>query len=196
MAQRAFAHRLPALLLGLLIFAAGLVPAEAANTDEGVFLVATERLEGTGFQGTVILLTHSNSRGATGLTINRPTDIPLNRAFPHTPPLRRQTSRLFMGGPVKTNAIFALVRTSQPRKGMHRVADNIYFATGQAAFSGPLEGHLRAYAGYAGWAPGQLQQEIADGDWLVVRTDPAIVFDKDTAGLWQRLTHRWSGRWL
>jgi putative transcriptional regulator len=182
--------------LGLLALAAGLANAGTADNSRGVFLVATERLEGTGFQGAVILLTHSNPRGTTGLTINRPSGIPLRRVFPHTPQLRQQTSPLFMGGPVNTNAIFALVRTSQPRRGMHHIADNIYFATGQIAFGGALEGRLRAYAGYAGWAPGQLQQEIANGDWLVVHTDPAIVFDKNTAGLWQRLTYRWSGRWL
>jgi putative transcriptional regulator len=83
---------------------------------------------------------------------------------------------------------------------MHHIAGDIYFSTGKNAFSRPDEAiassTMRTYAGYAGWAPGQLQSEIGNGDWLMVHTHPKIIFEKNTEGLWQRLSKRWSGKWI
>lgn len=175
------------------------IPADGQAGPEprsGLFLVATDQLHGTSFHETVILLTHYSNRGATGLTINRPTDIPLNRAFPHIQQLNQSTDPLFLGGPVKENAIFVLVHTFEPHEGMRLITDHLYFSTGRNAFGQPLNGTARAYAGYAGWAPGQLEHEISRGDWLVVKTDPTIVFDENLPSLWQRLKNRWSGNWI
>ncbi|MBL1277415.1 MAG: YqgE/AlgH family protein [Ectothiorhodospiraceae bacterium] len=165
-------------------------------TDQGLFLVATDQLEGTGFQETVILITHYSKRGATGLTINRPTTIPLQQAFPRIQQLNQRTDPLYLGGPVSTNAIFVLMSTDHPRKNMHLIANNIYFSTANNAFKQPLAAQSRTYAGYTGWAPGQLQAEINRGDWLLVHTQPDIIFEEDPGVLWQRLIKRWSGDWI
>jgi putative transcriptional regulator len=164
--------------------------------DKGVFLVATEQLHGTSFQEAVILLTHYSARGVTGLTINRPTDIPLSEALPNIHQFNQHTEPLYLGGPVSTNAIFVLVRTKQPRKSMHHIINDIYFSTGNNAFGGPLSGTVRTYAGYAGWTAHQLQNEISRGDWLVIQTEPAIVFEQDPSRLWNRLMKTWSGDWI
>lgn len=191
------------LLLGALILfsSIGYSTAFADSTeDDAIFLVATEQLHGSSFQQAVILLTHFSNRGATGLTINRPAGISLQQAFPRIRQLLQRTEPLYLGGPVSTNAIFVLLRTLQPSNTMHRIAGDIYFSTGQNAFSRPAEAiansSTRTYAGYAGWAPGQLQSEIGRGDWLMVHTDPRIIFEEDVKGLWQRLTKRWSGKWI
>lgn len=173
---------------------------DSSRDDESVFLVATEQLHGTSFQQTVILLTHNSSRGATGLTINRPTDIPLNQILPRIHQLKNRTDSLYLGGPVNPNAIFVLLRTLQPNGSMHRIAGDIYFATGKNAYTDLFKSitskEIRTYAGYAGWAAGQLQNEIDRGDWLMVHTHPRIIFEEDTANLWYRLTQRWSGKWI
>lgn len=204
-------HRLTRyFLLGLLFlifnsvhhfaFAGTISVAPNIQKDESVFLVATEKLHGTSFQQTVILLTHNSRQGATGLTINRPTDISLQEAFPGIRQLKQRTDPLYLGGPVSTNAIFVLLKTHQPTEAMHRIAGDIYFATGKNAFTNALDSiapsGVRTYAGYAGWTAGQLQNEIRRGDWLMVHTDPKIIFEKDTESLWQRLTKRWSGKWI
>jgi putative AlgH/UPF0301 family transcriptional regulator len=46
---------------------------------------------------------------------------------------------------------------------------------------------LRVYAGYAGWGPGQLEAEIARGDWIVVREPPDPIFDAAPDTLWKKL---------
>lgn len=162
----------------------------------GLFLVATDQLQGSSFQETVILLTHYSEFGATGIAINRTTDVPLNQVFPDNEQLQQNNDTLFLGGPVQTNAIFVLVNTLEPTESMKLITDNLYFSTGKNAFNYPIKGKAHAYAGYAGWAPGQLQLEIRRGDWLVVKTNPAIVFDDNLPGLWLRLKNRWSGNWI
>jgi len=197
------------LLFGLLVMITSGHSTTFANTiphlsvsqkDEGVFLVATEQLHGSSFQQAVILLTHYSKRGATGLTINRPAGIALKQAFPGVRQLQQRTDPLYLGGPVSTNAIFVLLRTQQPGKTMHRIADDIYFSTGKNVFTRPFGASVytatRTYAGYAGWAAGQLQNEISRGDWIMVRTHPKIIFEEDSEKLWQRLSKRWTGKWI
>ena len=165
------------------------------QVTQGVFLVATKKLHGTSFQKTIILLTHYTDREVMGLAINRPTELPLNQIFPKLSHLKKKTDLLYLGGPVRPKTLFVLLRTKQPKKGMHHVIDDVYFSSAKNAFSPPLQKITRAYNGYSGWSGRQLQNEINRGDWLVVHTDPAIIFEENTSTLWQRLIKRWSGYW-
>jgi len=184
------------LSLILLFSSFSLAAEQSLPKSQGRFLVATEQLDHTSFHQAVILITHHSERGATGLTINRPTKIPLRKIFPHTQQLKQKEDSLYLGGPVSTNAIFVLLRTNQPSKNMHHIAKNIYFSTANSAFSNAFNGTSRVYAGYAGWSPGQLQAEIDRGDWTLMHTEPNIIFEKKPQNLWQRLSKRWSGQWL
>lgn len=168
---------------------------------KGRFLVATDNLANTSFKETVILMTHYSSLGATGIAINRPAHIPLNEAFPTVKELGSLKESLYLGGPVKTNGIFVLMKTKRPHAGMKRVTDDIYFTVGLNAVihgsSKAEDGEVaRAYAGYAGWRAGQLQEEIKRGDWIIVETDTSIVFEENSDNLWQRLRKKWSGDWI
>lgn len=168
---------------------------------KGRFLVATDNLAHTSFQETVILVTHYSERGATGITINRPADVPMNEAFPSVKELSDVKDTLYLGGPVKTNGIFVLMQTKRPHAGMKQITDNIYFTVGLDAVIHSIPKakageETRAYAGFAGWAPGQLDAEIKRGDWIIVDTDPSIVFDEDPDALWQRLRKSWAGNWI
>jgi putative transcriptional regulator len=165
------------------------------QVSQGVFLVATEKLHGSSFQKTIILLTHFSNREVMGLAINRPTDIPLNQVFPDISQLKNNTGLLYMGGPVRPKTLFVLLKTKRPKEGMHHVIDDVYFSSAKNAFSPPLQKITRAYNGYSGWSKRQLQNEIKRGDWLIVHADPAIIFEENTSTLWQRLFKKWSGSW-
>jgi putative transcriptional regulator len=54
---------------------------------------------------------------------------------------------------------------------------------------------VNLYAGYAGWAPGQIETEIAEGDWTVAPLDDGAVLDIPTEDLWRILRTRWKGYW-
>ncbi|HEY5603892.1 MAG TPA: YqgE/AlgH family protein [Gammaproteobacteria bacterium] len=169
---------------------------------KGRFLVATGNLARSSFKETVILITHFGAAtGATGITINRSSNIPLNEAFPEVKELKDFTAALYLGGPVKTDGIFVLMKTKRPHAGMNPVIDDIYFTLGlDAVIHGlpkAIDGEAtRAYVGYAGWAPGQLQAEIKRGDWIIVETDTSVVFDENLKDLWQQLRKTWSGSWI
>ncbi|MCK4587174.1 MAG: YqgE/AlgH family protein [Gammaproteobacteria bacterium] len=194
----------PALLVaGLLLFIpvlfADSAVAEPTENNllvkKGVFLVAKRKLHGTRFQKTVILITHYSEKEVMGFAINRPTDIPLNQAFPDVGPLKHNTDLIYLGGPVRPKTMFVLLRTKQPKKGMHHIVDDVYFSSVKDAFSPSSHKITRTYAGFSGWTARQLQNEINRGDWQIVHTDPAIIFDENTSTLWQRLFKKWSGSW-
>jgi putative transcriptional regulator len=169
---------------------------------KGRFLVATDNLAQTSFKETVILITHvSSALGATGITINRSANLPLNEAFPAIKELKDISQTLYLGGPVKTDGIFVLMKTKRPHAGMKQVINDIYFTVGlDAVIHGQpkaIDGEsTRAYVGYSGWAPGQLQAEIKRGDWIIVETDTSIVFEENLENLWQQLRKTWSGEWI
>ena len=175
---------------------------DISSIKKGTFLVATKKLSGSSFSKTVILLTHYSNRGATGIAINRPANMRLNEAYPDIEELKDNKSELYLGGPVRGDALFILTQTKNPQEGMRNIADDLYFAPGIKAFgkgSGNESGlseQTRAYAGYSGWAPGQLENEIRRGDWLVVQSKLDIVFDQDIGSIWKTLTKSWSGKWI
>jgi putative transcriptional regulator len=189
------------LLVALLLTTQSFAAPPQLEPKKGRFLVATDKLAHSSFKETVIFVTHYSSRGATGIAINRPANIPMNEAFPSVKELKNIDDTIFLGGPVKTDGIFVLMKTKRPHAGMREVVDNIYFTVGiDAVIHGvpkSVEGEsTRAYAGYSGWAPGQLQAEIERGDWIIVEADPGIIFDEKTDTIWKHLTKIWSGNWI
>jgi putative AlgH/UPF0301 family transcriptional regulator len=63
----------------------------------------------------------------------------------------------------------------------------------RAAQGGKGEEKFRLYAGYAGWAAGQLERELSRGDWHILKADPDTVFGNDPEKIWQDLIRRSSG---
>ena len=100
--------------------------------------------------------------------------------------------RVYWGGPVKPEAILALVRTPSASAGVKTVLEDVHLtgdlADVRAALSGPDPvGRLRVYTGYAGWTPGQLAAEVRAGVWVMDRADAASVFAPDPSTLWERV---------
>ena len=206
---RRHAHQFHKLIVTVVVLASLSLTAVAADqpkqlegsADKGIFLVATDQLAHSSFKETVILITHHSERGATGLAINRPSEFNLNEVFPEVEKFRKIKDEVYMGGPVHTNSVFVLMRTKRPHANMYKIAKDLYFSAGVNALAHGLENisgdeHARAYVGYSGWAPGQLEHEIHRGDWLVVHADPDIVFDQDYRSLWKKLLKSWSGQWI
>ncbi|MFV2057820.1 MAG: YqgE/AlgH family protein [Thiohalomonadales bacterium] len=186
-------------------FTTTLVENSSANNtpkiNKGVILVATNNLRNSSFKESVILVTHNTVRGTTGIAINKPSNIPLRQYFPNSEQVKKYNGHIYYGGPVGSKNIFLLINTEKQQSGMYRVADGLYFTRGIDLLRSNIdkynnEDHIRAYAGYAGWGPGQLQNEIDRGDWTIVRSDPSVVFAADQETLWNRLNKSHSGRWI
>jgi len=163
----------------------------------GTLLVATEQLKDPRFQQSVILITRHDVQGTTGLILNRqlgqlPVDLKSSlRTLPHG---------LFWGGPVASLHVTALLFGQQPAIGVP-LAPGLSLLTSDELSTilhqKPLEeGEMRAYLGYAGWAPRQLAYEIARGDWSVLPVNAAPLQRLAPEQMWQALAPVSESPWI
>jgi len=162
----------------------------------GRVLIATRALRDPRFSRTVILLVEFGDQGAVGVIINHPTRISLAAALPDIEAAGVREDPVYRGGPVGRDHLLLLVRAPEPPENSSRVLDGLYLSASldtlrQALGAGRT---FHAYAGYTGWAPGQLEGEIARGDWIVGEGDSAMVFEAAPQSLWPRLIERNSGQ--
>src|ERR1700744_2807205 len=150
----------------------------ATESLTGCLLVATPVLTDPNFHRTVILVVeHEAEEGTLGVVLNRPTDVPVDRVLDSWSELVTGPSVVFKGGPVAPTSALAIGLVPGDAEPLGWPA-----LDGAAAVSrlglvdldappdllAPAIDRLRVYAGYAGWAPGQLRAEIDEGAWYVV----------------------------
>ena len=107
--------------------------------------------------------------------------------------------QLYGGGPVSRNQLIFLVRTRDRATNGLRVLEDVYLSGDPALLKQIIAGELkvdafRAYGGYAGWAPRQLQAEITAGGWHMIPADADTIFAADVATMWPELIKRISRR--
>lgn len=165
----------------------------------GRLLVATERMGDPRFARTVIFMALHDAEGALGLVVNRPIgELTFTALFEGlrldpAPDAGSGTLRAFYGGPVEPERGFVLhsrdvVLDESLVAGELALTTEPAMLRALAARNGP-EHSLFAF-GYAGWSAGQLESEIARGDWIVVPADAALVFADDPATTWARALAR------
>jgi len=190
--------RLAGALLLCAAGAAALVPgASLADRDQsgsdGALLVAKPHMQDPNFRESVVLVTRTPDGAAIGVIVNRPTDHSLAGILPGNPLLARFTDPLYFGGPVEVAGLFAVFRGERPPGDALRLAGDLWIALNPATVEQlmrePPE-KLRFYAGYSGWAPGQLPAELSRGDWWVLDVNPDVAFRADPSGLWEELSTR------
>jgi len=101
---------------------------------------------------------------------------------------------------VGVDQLLILVRADRSPKDAYRIMDELYAISslevlGHMLKQGGEDVTFRAYAGYAGWAPGQLDSEVARGDWYVVAADLETVFSQEPESVWPRLIERSTAQW-
>ena len=179
-------------ILTWFVFAACLLPV-AAGADElparGKLLVATELVGGDIFAQTVILLLHYDETGAMGLVVNRPTEVGIDELVADDDAISAYSGLIYWGGPVQMNSLSALMNTDKAPEGAEIIIDSVYVVpVDRAVEKAPKDpSHLRLFIGFAGWAPGQLDHEMARGSWHVVPASADSVFAKDPGELWKQL---------
>lgn len=187
--------RLAACLLMLAAFVPGTYGADAPGF---ILLIASKDLRDPFFRESVVLVTHRFGPLPMGLILNRPTGIAVATSVPEAS--RRAAGEVVsFGGPVAVEDLVAVFRTTDPPPGATEVMDGVYLTMKRQAMNAllardpPLK-DLRFFAGYAAWGRGQLEAEIARGDWLYLRADPAYIFEKRTETLWRDLEPRASAK--
>ena len=162
----------------------------------GRLLVATPLLGDSNFERTVVLILAHNDDGAFGVVLNRPSDMTVAVVAPEWAEHVSAPAVEFIGGPVAQGDVIGLGR------GGLRVSGPIHPDLGglgtidlnEAPTDGthPCDG-LRLFAGGAGWAPNQLEDELREGAWWVLPSVDDDVLTSDPDSLWVRVLRRQRG---
>jgi len=164
----------------------------------GQLLIAMPSLQDPRFARTVICLCAHSPAGAMGIVLNKPLDgmsfddLLKQLDLDPLPPTRR--IRLMQGGPVEGGRGFVLHTADWETEGSLRVNSDIALTASLeilkaiAGGGGPAAGFLAL--GYAGWGPGQLEDEIQRNSWLSVPADTALLFESAPEGMWREALAR------
>jgi len=159
-----------------------------ADSLKGQLLIAAPQLVDY-FRRTVVLVVEHTEDGAMGLVLNRPTETEVSEAVPDLADLTDDTGVVHAGGPVQPDAVVALGDFEEPDEAGTPVAGTLGLLDPER--TDPALRRLRVYAGYTGWAPGQLDAEIEEGAWI---SEPAAPDDPFTeADLWTIVLQRKGG---
>ena len=157
--------------------------------QRGKFLVAMPTLLDPNFRQTVILLCEHGPEGSMGIVLNRPTKAEVSTLVDEFPALS-ETGIVYSGGPVAKNALLILCRGEDTDMG-HIIMEDIFLAKDLERFENQQEWlprrDLRCYLGYAGWAPGQLDNEMKSGAWTLASANSSLIFETDPVLLWQEM---------
>ncbi len=160
---------------------------DGVTPSTGRLLIATPNIGDSIFSRSVVLLLDHGDEGSAGVILNHPTNLTVEELDLGLDDAVSQPAVVFDGGPVERHGLLGVTRDAD---GSPRPADLDL----EVADLVPL----RLFAGYAGWAPGQLDGEIEDDAWWVVDRADVDVLDGDPADLWFRLVARFDDRrsWL
>jgi putative transcriptional regulator len=161
----------------------------------GQLLVAGPGLLDPNFWRTVVLIVEHTEEGALGLVLNRPSETSVGEAVPLLNEMLDPAERLFIGGPVQPSAVIVLARFEDPTDAALVAFDDVgVLGTGPSAEqlpSGVTAG--RAFLGHAGWGPGQLDDELERGDWILEPARVEDAFADEAPGLWSEVLTRKGG---
>ena len=148
------------------------------------FLIAMPNMVDSNFARTLTYVAEHNDQGALGVVVNRPLDMTLaallERIEVDISVAEVANHPIYLGGPVQTDRGFVLHRPTGDWHSSLRVNDELALTSSrdilQSIASSGEPAEFIVTLGYAGWAAGQLEQEIADNAWLTVQADPSILF--------------------
>lgn len=163
--------------------------ADDSATPTAIFIVPRADLPDPNFKGSVVLVMNNIGPVPAGVIINRPTKITVSDLFPERDDLAKLDYKVYFGGPVEITSVSFIFRAEAPPEGAARVLSGVYASTDRdqllklLARDKPMDG-LRIYIGHTGWGPGQLEAEIARGDWKLAPADAGAIFNGNSEHPW------------
>ena len=157
---------------------------------QGILLLDGGKLHGSFFHRSVVLICQHNPEGAFGLVLNRATENKVGDAVVANLPGVVKDEKLFIGGPVQPQTLSFL--HSDILLPNANVMLNLNLGHSLDELSELGESHsgsrkLKMFAGYAGWSPGQLDNEMARKDWLTHPASLDLIFAPEPDALWRKI---------
>ena len=159
-------------------------------------LVAMPQLLDPNFRRAVVLLIHHDAEGTFGVVLNRTTEIRASQLCESIEVDWRgdPDAEIHWGGPVQPQTGWVLFEESEAEgedgEDIREVVPGVGFAGSLAVLrrmASEPPSRVRILLGYAGWGPGQLESELAQGAWLVAPADASVVFATDLPEMWSQV---------
>ncbi|HEX9758016.1 MAG TPA: YqgE/AlgH family protein [Nitrospiria bacterium] len=171
------------------------------RVEKGILLVADPKLQGSYFERSVILITDHGSVGSLGVIVNRPASMRLFQVLPDIEELKDRSDILYVGGPVSPQSLVLLLKSQHLFDSSYHVMDDIYFSGEvdtllKVITKADPEDTFRVYSGYSGWAPGQLDGELARGVWRVLQGVSGDIFNEEPESVWEKMIRRSSQQFI
>ena len=165
------------------------------DTTRGQLLIAGPKLQDPNFWRTVVLVVEHNEDGALGLVLNRPSETTVGEVVPQLADLVDPAEDVLVGGPMQPGAVIVLAEFVNPDEAALIAFDAIGVMSAGSDPNDLADGvrHARAFAGHAGWGPGQLDGELERGDWILDPARPRDAFTADPSELWFKVLSRKGG---
>lgn len=156
----------------------------------GQLLIAAPQLSDY-FRRTVVLVVEHSDEGAMGLVLNRPTESEVAEAVPSLSPLVDGDDLVHAGGPVQPDSVLVLGDFEEPDEAGTPVSGTLGLLDPDRTEVDMRR--VRVFAGYAGWAPGQLDDELEQEAWITEPVAPDDPFSDDD--LWSAALQRKGGQY-
>lgn len=160
---------------------------------KGQLLLDSGRLQGSFFQRTVVLICQHDAEGAFGLVLNRPTGSNAAETVLTEVPENLKSAPVYLGGPVQPGALSYLLTDSfvpdanvLPNLTLGHSLDTLLELTREYS---PTQ-QIKLFAGYSGWSPGQLEDEMKREAWLTHPASLELVFETAPEQLWKTVLGR------
>ena len=169
------------------------------STDEPtlapVLLLSMPQMLDPNFARTVVLLAEYGSHGAFGLVVNRVMPEPAHEVIRPDPPMNIQKDvHLYVGGPVEPNRAWVLTNQRELDGDALEIIEGVYLSAAPTLIRHALQTspdpQVRLVVGYAGWAPGQLDEELASSSWLMAPVQSDLLFDIPVDVMWETAIRR------
>src|SRR5688500_790769 len=161
-----------------------------------ILLLSMPQMNDPNFARSVVLLCDFTEKGAFGLVVNRQMSEPAWTLIRAEPEIRVDRNvRLWIGGPVEPHRTWVLLSGPQgPDEDAREIAPGVILSASQEltlqVLQEPPSTGARLVVGYAGWGPGQLDQEIAASSWLTLDVDPSLIFTVPPDQMWETAIRR------
>lgn len=164
------------------------VKSSGEKPSKGRLLISEPFLTDPYFRRSVVLLSEHGEEGTVGFIINKPTEVMLNEALKDFPEF---SAHIYFGGPVQPDSLHYIHRLGNKLEGSREIGSGIYWGGEFEELKLLIDTRqvnpedIRFYAGYSGWGPQQLNEELDQKSWIVARLDHISAFSEKPRDLWK-----------
>ncbi|MBN2742337.1 putative transcriptional regulator [Breznakibacter xylanolyticus] len=163
---------------------------------KGRVLIAEPFMEEPFFKRSIVYLAEYNHEGAVGFLLNKSSELYPDEMIED---LFNFRGRLFIGGPVESDSLHYIHTLGAMVTGSIKISDNLYWGGDFEKIKSLInigmanENNVKFFAGYSGWATGQLEHEIMEKSWVVADVADDLVMNNNVDNYWQKMLEELGG---